>query len=100
MNFTIKTKSKHDSMTSENAITKIFLFLIFLSLSAIFQWASLHFGYKRYFFNAELLISFFLISINKKLIGDTHKSIRSKCVEINYQQRETNSDDLSVKPLR
>lgn len=56
-------------MASDSATSKISLFLIFLSLSIIFQWTSLHFGYKRYFFNAELLLSFFLISVNTRLLG-------------------------------
>lgn len=48
---------------------KWLLLAIFIALNGLFQWISIHFGYKRYFISAEIFLSFFLVAIGFKWIG-------------------------------
>ncbi|EWS65913.1 Phosphoglycerol transferase, alkaline phosphatase superfamily [Hydrogenophaga sp. T4] len=41
----------------------LLLALVYAILALIFQWASLHFGYKRHFLNAEILIAFMVFAM-------------------------------------
>lgn len=45
------------------------LLVFFFAINGIFQWASIHFGYKRYSISTEILASFFLISLGFTWMG-------------------------------
>ncbi|MBJ2144273.1 sulfatase-like hydrolase/transferase [Delftia acidovorans] len=49
--------------------SKWLLLAIFLLLNGLFQWASIHFGYKRYFISAEIFLAFLIVSLGIKWIG-------------------------------
>lgn len=47
----------------------LWVLLVYTALALLFQWGSLHFGYKRHFFNAEMLFAFMLFAMGFRWLG-------------------------------
>lgn len=47
----------------------LLLVFVYIVLALLFQWASLHFGYKRHFFNAEMLLAFMVFAMGFRVLG-------------------------------
>ena len=58
------------TFSSQNVWSNRFLLLgVFVLLGLVFQWVSLHFGYKRYLLSFETLLAFLIFSQGFKWLG-------------------------------